>query len=249
MRSREEKLEHARSFGSVADVYEASRPEYPADAVAWLVRPEQRHVVDVGAGTGKLTRALVAEGREILAVDPSEEMLRVLRSTVSGVETLIGTGERMPLPDESVDAVTFAQAWHWVDPPVASREVGRVLKPGGTLGLIWNFRDERVDWVRKLGVAMHADGDQFTEGMDDDPHVHAPFGQPERASFGWTQPFDRDGILDLVRSRSYFAVMNAAQQEETLAAVGDLLDTHPQIAGHEVIELPYMTLAFRYVRP
>jgi SAM-dependent methyltransferase len=249
MESRDAKLEHARSFGGVAEVYEASRPGYPADAVAWLVRPEQRHVLDVGAGTGKLTRALASEGREVVAVDPSPEMLEVLRSTVPGVETLVGTGERMPLPDESVDAVTFAQAWHWVDPPTASAEAGRVLKPGGTLGLIWNFRDERVDWVRELGIAMHADGDQYTTGMDENPRVHAPFGEPERAHFEWTQPFDRDGLVDLVRSRSYFAVMDAAQQEHTVQAVRELLDTHPQVAGQETIELPYVTLAFRYVRP
>lgn len=249
MESRDAKLEHARSFGGVAEVYEASRPGYPSDAVAWLVRPEQHHVVDVGAGTGKLTRALASGGREIVAVDPSPEMLEVLRSTVPAVETLVGTGERMPLPDESVDAVTFAQAWHWVDSPAASAEAGRVLKPGGTLGLIWNFRDERVDWVRELGTAMHADGDQYTDGMDESPQVHPPFGEPERAHFEWAQPLDRDGAVDLVRSRSYFAVMNATQQEHTVQAVRELLDTHPQVAGRETVELPYVTLAFRYVRP
>ncbi|GAB3803554.1 class I SAM-dependent methyltransferase [Humibacter antri] len=249
MRSRDSKFEHARSFGGVADVYEASRPGYPAEAVEWLVRTGQSRVVDVGAGTGKLTRALVAGGREVVAVDPSAQMLEILRSTVPGVETLVGTGERMPLPDESVDAVTFAQAWHWVDAPVASVEAGRVLKPGGTLGLIWNMRDERVDWVRELGVAMHADGDQYTTGMNTDPQVHAPFGEPDTASFEWTQPVDRDGLIDLVRSRSYYAVMAPPQQESTLRAVRELLSTHPQIAGSETIELPYVTLAFRYVRP
>ncbi|MGA0566574.1 class I SAM-dependent methyltransferase [Rathayibacter sp. KR2-224] len=249
MESRDTKLEHARSFGGVADVYEASRPGYPSDAVAWLVRPDQGHLVDVGAGTGKLTRVLASEGREVVAVDPSPEMLQVLRSTVPGVETLVGTGERMPLPDESVDAVTFAQAWHWVDPITASAEAGRVLKPGGTLGLIWNFRDERVDWVRELGIAMHADGDQYTEGMDENPRVHAPFGEPERALFEWVQPQTREGLLDLVRSRSYFAVMSPEDQTETLGAVRELLDGHPQVAGRETVELPYVTLAFRYVRP
>ncbi|GAB3609900.1 class I SAM-dependent methyltransferase [Humibacter ginsengiterrae] len=249
MQSRDTKLEHARSFGGVADVYEASRPGYPPEAVTWLVQPEQSHVVDVGAGTGKLTRALAAGDREVVAVDPSTQMLEVLRSTVPGVQTLVGSGERMPLPDESVDAVTYAQAWHWVDAQAASAEAGRVLKPGGTLGLIWNFRDERIDWVRQLGIAMHADGDQYTTGMDADPHVHAPFGEPETASFEWAQPFSRDGLIDLVRSRSYFAVMTVPQKERTLHAVRELLDKHPQLLGSETIELPYVTLAFRYVRP
>lgn len=249
MESRNQKLEHAQSFGGVADVYEASRPGYPADAVSWLVRDDQLHIVDVGAGTGKLTRALAATGREVLAVDPSPQMLGVLRASVPGVETLVGKGERLPIPDESVDAVTYAQAWHWVDPPAASAEAGRVLKPGGTLGLIWNFRDERVDWVRELGVAMRADGDQYTTGMDESPNVAAPFGEPERAEFEWSQPYTREGMLDLVRSRSYFAVMNADEQAHTLAAVAELLDTHPQVAQLDSIPLPYVTLAFRFVRP
>ncbi len=249
MRSRDEKLTHARSFGGVAEVYEASRPGYPADAVSWLVRPEQLRVVDVGAGTGKLTRALASAGHEVLAVDPSPEMLRVLRAAAPEVETMVGTGERMPVPDESVDAVTYAQAWHWVDPRVASAEAARVLKPGGTLGLIWNFRDERVDWVRELGVAMNADGDQYTEGMDEDPRVMEPFGEPERASFEWAQPLDREGVLDLVRSRSYFAVRSPRQQAQTLAAVRALLEEHPRLAGGDTLELPYVTLAFRYRRP
>jgi SAM-dependent methyltransferase len=241
------RLEHALSFGGVADVYEAARPEYPASIAAWLVRQGQRHVLDVGAGTGKLTRALVAPGREVTAVDPSGEMLEILRSRVPDVRTEEGTGERLPLPDASVDAVTFAQAWHWVEPEATSVEVGRVLRRGGTLGLVWNYRDERVDWVSRLSEAMHADGDQYTGDMGD-PRVFAPFGEPERVRHEWTQPLPRQGMLDLVRSRSYFAVMDAEQQAQTLASVTDLLDTHPQTAGREVIGLPYVTLAWRYVR-
>ncbi|GAB3390379.1 class I SAM-dependent methyltransferase [Humibacter soli] len=253
MQSRSEKLDHALSFGGVADVYEASRPGYPMDAVAWLVRQEESRVIDVGAGTGKLTRALTSAGHEVIAVDPSPEMLEVLRNTVPGVETLVGTGERMPLPDESADAVTFAQAWHWVDAPIASAEVARVLKPGGHLGLIWNFRDDRVDWVRELSVAMHADGDQYTDGMDD-PHVHTPFGEPpfeepERAQFEWSQPYTLEGMLDLVRSRSYYAVMNAEQKRETLDSVRILLEKQQQESGDETISLPYVTMAFRYRKP
>ncbi|MFT4295373.1 MAG: class I SAM-dependent methyltransferase [Micropruina sp.] len=249
MDTRHEKLAHARSFGEVADVYEAARPSYPADAVSWLVRPDEVRVVDVGAGTGKLTRALVAAGHEVTAVDPSEQMLAVLRSRIPGVQTLTGTGEQLPLPDGTADAITFAQAWHWVDPQRASVEAGRVLRPGGTLGLVWNLRDERVDWVRELGVAMRADKGQYTIGMDDDPKVAAPFGTPERTEFGWTQPIDREALLELVRSRSYFAVLDAAGQQKVLDAVRRLLDTHPQLAGREALELPYVTVAFRYRRP
>lgn len=249
MEPRREKLAHARSFGEVAGVYEASRPSYPAAAVSWLVKPEEVRVVDVGAGTGKLSRALHAAGHEVTAVDPSEEMLAVLRQQVPGVQTLVGTGEHLPIHDGSADAVTFAQAWHWVDPAAASIEVARVLRPGGTLGLVWNLRDERVDWVRELGVAMRADKGQYTIGMDDDPKVAAPFGASERAEFGWTQQLDVDAVLRLVRSRSYFAVLDAAGQAEVLDTVRRLLDTHPQLAGRRTIDLPYVTVAYRYRRP
>lgn len=247
MWSRHQRKQHARSFGSVADVYESARPGYPAEAVAWLARPDEPRVVDVGAGTGKLTRLLVAGGHEVVAVDPSDQMLRVLRTAAPGVEALVGSGEHLPLADESADVVTFAQAWHWVDPQAASTEVARVLRPGGQLGLIWNLRDERVDWVRELGTAMRADGDQYADQMAD-PTVHEPFGEPDRAEFEWNQRLSRDELVELVRSRSYFAVMTADDQRRTLLAVRRVLDTHPQIVGSVSLSLPYVSLAFRYRR-
>lgn len=248
MTERRDKARHAASFDTVAAVYEASRPGYPDVAVDWLVPAEARHVADVGAGTGKFTRLLTRPGRDIVAVDPSPHMLEMLRRSLPDVDARQGTAERIPLADASVDAVTFAQAWHWVDVPAASREAGRVLRPGGTLGLVWNLRDEREDWVRELGVAMRADGDQFTDDARA-PHVAEPFGEGERGRFAWTNPYSRAGLLELVRSRSYFAVMSAGEQRETLAAVSRLLDTHPQTAGLATISLPYVTLCYRYVRP
>jgi hypothetical protein len=131
--------------------------------------------------------------------------------------------------------------------PAASFEVARVLRPGGTLGLVWNLRDERVDWVRELGVAMRADGDHY-RGEDDDTVVAEPFGAPVRSYVEWMQPSTRAGILDMVRSRSYFALLSPAEQAETLEAVQDVLAKHPETAG-EAILLPYVTASFRYVRP
>jgi SAM-dependent methyltransferase len=232
----------------VASVYEASRPGYPDAALDWLVPADVRRIADIGAGTGKFTRLLASPGREVVAVDPSPHMLEVLQHALPQVDAREGTAERIPLPDASVYAVTFAQAWHWVDVPTASREVGRVLLPGGTLGLLWNLRDERVDWVRELGVAMHADGDQFTDNAKA-PEVGEPFGEGERTQFEWTNPYTRESLLDLVRSRSYFAVMSPGEQRDTLAAVSRLLDSHPQTAGAETLRMPYVTLCFRYTRP
>lgn len=245
MQDRSDLTAHAASFDQAADVYEASRPGYPAETVEWLVPRAARRVLDLGAGTGKLTRALAASGREVVAVDPSAEMLRVLGEKLPGVEALQGTAEALPLPDASVDAVTVAQAWHWVDTARAVPELTRVLTQGGVLGLVWNSRDERVDWVAELGRAMNSNADSYTaSGMA--PVVGGPFGEPERIELRWTQHYTREALLELVRSRSYFIVRSAEEQAATLAAVGELLDTHPALAGLDGVELPYVTEAFRY---
>lgn len=237
----------ASSFDAVARRYDAARPSYPAEAVEWLVPERAAAVVDVGAGTGKFTRLLARPGRTLIAVEPSAAMRAELRAALRGVDVLEGSGERVPLPDASADAITFAQAWHWVDVPSASREAGRVLRPGGILGLVWNLRDERVDWVRELGEAMRADGDHYG-GVDDDPAVGEPFGAGERSSIEWVQPTTRSAIADMVRSRSYFALLSPGERRQTLAAVEDVLERHPESAG-ESIPLPYVTASYRFVRP
>jgi SAM-dependent methyltransferase len=237
----------ASSFDEVARGYDAARPSYPTEAVAWTVPEDARVVVDVGAGTGKFTRLLQRPGRTLIAVEPSPRMRDELRSSLPDIEILDGAGERMPLPDASADAITFAQAWHWVDVPAASLEAARVLRPGGTLGLVWNLRDERVDWVRELGVAMRADGDHY-RGEDDDTVVDEPFGAAVSLHVEWVQPSTRAGILDMVRSRSYFTMLSREEQTETLQAVQDVLTRHPETAD-ETILLPYVTASLRYVRP
>ncbi|HMJ74516.1 MAG TPA: methyltransferase domain-containing protein, partial [Iamia sp.] len=144
----------AEGFSAGADDYERGRPSYPADAVEVLCRqlgigPGAR-VLDLAAGTGKLTRLLVPTGAEVVAVEPVSEMRRRLRANVPQALVLDGTAEKLPLPDRSVDAVTVAQAFHWFDPEVALKEIAWVLKPGGGLGLIWNERDTREPWVDEL---------------------------------------------------------------------------------------------------
>ena len=150
--------EMSMSFGSEAQTYESGRPDYPIQAVDWMLQPvaggeRSIRVADVGAGTGKLTRAVRELGAEVVAVDPDPQMLATLREHVHGVPTFVGSAERLPLPDASVDAVLLGQAWHWVEPAAGSAEVGRVLRSGGVLGLVWNIRDESVPWVR----AAHRD--------------------------------------------------------------------------------------------
>lgn len=237
----------ANSFGQAAQTYEESRPGYPLEIVDWLVPASARRVLDIGAGTGKFTRLLRRPDREVVAVDPSGEMLDVLRAHASGIETLIGTAERIPLPDESVDAVTVAQAWHWVDRDRGVPEVARVLKPGGTLGLVWNSRDGRVDWVRELGEAMGTNDAYSPASLEDYP-IGAPFAESDVTELSWSQKLDREGVLNLARSRSYFIVKSPDEQAATLREVEAVLDRHPEIVRDGAIELPYVTQAFRFRR-
>src|SRR6478752_5964079 len=178
-----ERQVRAASFGGVADVYERARPGYPVDAVRWLAGEEPCDVVDLGAGTGKLTRSLVDLGHRVTAVEPLAEMLDQLRVAVPEATALQGGAEAIPLPTESADVVTAAQAFHWFDHGPALREIARVLRPGGHVALVWNTRDEGVPWVARL--SEEALGRESIERND----VAAPlgesglFGDIEQASF------------------------------------------------------------------
>jgi ubiquinone/menaquinone biosynthesis C-methylase UbiE len=141
----------ARAFGSVADAYDRGRPGYPAEAAAWLVGDEPITVLEIGAGTGKLTEALVELGHEVHATDPDDAMLARLRARLPDVPTSVASAERLPAADASYDVVVAGQAFHWFDHDVALPEIARVLRPGGQLALVWNQRDEQIPWVRKLG--------------------------------------------------------------------------------------------------
>ena len=237
------KARQAASFDLAAEVYERARPEYPSEAVDWLIPAGATTVLDLGAGTGKLTRALVARELDVVAVDPSPKMLAQLTASLPGVLVHEGTAEDIPLADASVDAVLVAQAWHWVDQDVALPSVARVLKPGGRLALVWNLRDERVDWVRALTVAMHAaNAEEFlaTDGIR-----HDGFGEVETAVFEWSRDFTRPELLELLRSRSYYITAEQAEQRSLEAAVNELLDSHPDLVGRDRWTMPYVTQCFR----
>jgi SAM-dependent methyltransferase len=243
----EKKSQQAASFDRAAEVYERARPEYPAEAIDWLLPADAKTVLDLGAGTGKLTRALAARGLEVFAVDPSPKMLEQLRVVVPGAIISVGTAEDIPLPDASVDAVVVGQAWHWVDQDLALPSVARVLRGGGTLGLIWNLRNNQVRWVQRLTAVMHpAEGEIFAETG----HIErGPFGELESASFEWGLDFTRDALLDLVRSRSYYITARPDEQAAILAGVNRLLDTDPDVGGRESWSMPYVTRAFRMRLP
>ncbi len=239
--------EHSTSFGQAAGMYSAARPSYPRDAVAWLLG-NAAHVVDVGAGTGKLTQVVRDLGRAVTAVDPDWRMLQQLARDVAGVVTHVGTAESMPLPDASADAVLLGQAWHWVDVPDASQECGRVLRPGGVLGLVWNVRDERVAWVAALTDVMHGSAaeDMIALGA---VSLGPPFGALQERRWEWSRELRPEQIVDLAASRSYLITLPEPDRAAVLDDVRGLLATHPDTAGRDQVTLPYVTVAFRTVRP
>jgi SAM-dependent methyltransferase len=145
--------ERAYSLGAVARAYDVGRPTFPADALTWILGPGRLQILDLGAGTGKLTAVAAALGHDVVAIDPSEDMLALCRR-LRGVDTMVGTAESIPLAHGSVDAVIVGQAFHWFDHARALPEIARVLRPSGVLGLLWNNYDTVVPWVRRLHRAM-----------------------------------------------------------------------------------------------
>lgn len=244
------RTDRAASFSRGADLYARVRPTYPADAISWML-PERAHrVLDLAAGTGLLTRRLVERGLDVVAVDRSPEMLGQLGAVLPDVETHVGSAEAVPLPDGSVDAVLVAQAWHWFDAARAAAEIARVLRPGGHIGIVWNDRDESVDWTARFGEILHR-GDLLepdTQHSVATPVVGDAFGPVEKASFPWAHRIRTADLRPLAASRSYLLTLSDAEREPLLAAVEELVATHADLAGRAEIDMPYVTVAYRALR-
>jgi SAM-dependent methyltransferase len=237
-------------FGAAAAEYERGRPSYPREAVDWLLPDGATRVLDLGAGTGKLTRRLSEAGLDVVAVEPSAGMREQLHRVLPEVDTRAGRAEAIPLDDGTVDAVLVAQAWHWVTVDRAVPEVARVLRPGGRLGLVWNVRDEREEWVNRLGQILADSHEPDHPDLSTiDPQVGPPFGPLERRDIAWTHPTTPDGLLDLVASRSYVITLPDADRAALLHQVRDLLTGHPALAGRQRLGLPYVTRCFRATLP
>jgi SAM-dependent methyltransferase len=215
----------ARGFSSAADVYERARPGYAPEAVAWVCRrlllEPGRTVLDLGAGTGKLTRDLVPTGATVVAVEPLDEMRARLVETVPEADALAGTAEEIPLPDVSVDAVVCAQAFHWFDFDRALPEIHRVLRPGCSLALIWNSRDLSDALQAKLDALL----DPFrpsalSGGHSGDQVGDSPlFGPVEARTWPSEQRVSLEGLLDVIASRSFVASLEAPAREELLERI------------------------------
>jgi SAM-dependent methyltransferase len=234
---------HARSFDRVADAYDRGRPGYPSDAAAWLLGSGARRVLELGAGTGKLTGPLLERGPQVVATDPSAQMLEHLRAHHPHAWVLRAAAEHIPLPPRSVDVVVAGQAFHWFDLERALPEIARVLTPGGRIALAWNVRDERVPWVRRLGDLVGRND------LESDP-THALlgshlFGYVDTATFRTWQPLGRSGLRDLVTSRSQLAVLDEPARQRTLDKVDRLYDDYGR--GPDGMLLPYLTRCYSAV--
>jgi SAM-dependent methyltransferase len=237
--------ERSLSFGSQAAAYERGRPSYPPEAVDWLLAPtddwEAHDVLDLGAGTGKLTTRLVERGLSVIAVDPIAEMLDMLRTALPDTPALLGSAEQIPLPDNAVDAVLVAQAWHWFDPERAVAEVARVLRPGGRLGVLWNTRDERLGWVKDFGQIVGLEHDRDNATVD----LPEPFTDIATHQVEWTNYITPQALIDYVASRSYCITSPAEVRTRTLDEVRDLLASHPSLASSTGLAMPYITVCVR----
>lgn len=239
----------ALSFGAHAAAYARHRPDYPAAVIEWglapLPRPDRARVLDVGAGTGKLTEVIRHQVRSVVAVEPDESMLAELRRQVPSAGALPGTAEEIPLPDDAVDAVFAGQAAHWFDMDRALPEFARVLRPGGVFVVVANTTDDRVSWVRGYCELATEVG---TVSRDDwslpDWTTAAPFASRHMTEFRHSVRHTADSLVAMLATHSAFIVMPDDERERRLGAVRAYLRSRPETATGE-FDLPLVTMALR----
>jgi SAM-dependent methyltransferase len=234
-------------FQRAAGKYERGRPEAPPAAIDAVVRTLRLSsgstVLELGAGTGKLSRHLAPRTGRYVALEPVPAMREQFRRALPEVPLVAGISEMLPLSASSVDAVVAAQAFHWFDIPRAMSEMRRVLRPEGGVGLLWNVRDESVDWIHQETMIMDRYDDRgpryhhgkWLEAWDRTPG----FAPLEKQSFSFVQRMDRDTALERFTSVSFIASLEGARYTEAESALKHLLDTHPQTEGRAEIELSY----------
>ena len=246
----------AAGFSDAAD-YEAARPSYPPEAVAWLVDnlrigPGKR-VVDVAAGTGKLTRLLVPAGADLIAAEPVAGMRDTFRANVPGVPMLATTAEQLAFGDASLDAVTVAQAFHWFDHDLAIADLARVVRRGGRVGLVWNARDRSVEWVDEVWgimdrVEKRAPWRNHDEWSDSAYSDLPGFGALHTAEFRHEHLVTPEAMVQRVASVSHVAVLPDAERAAVLDEVRQVLATNPESRGRTQLAVPYRVDCFWFER-
>ncbi|MEU4424886.1 methyltransferase domain-containing protein [Actinoplanes sp. NPDC024001] len=241
--------QHASSFGTAATAYARHRPDYAQAAARWALEPAPGpRVLDLGAGTGKLTATLLAAGADVTAVEPDPAMLTELRRTHPGIPAHPGSAETIPLPDASVDAVLAGNALHWFDMTTAGPEITRVLAPGGVLAGLWNTLDDSVDWVAALteisGPAVIGPRDTPAAWRTATAHLLDTIGPAEHAAFPHSQRRTADSLVATLATRAGLLVMPPGERDTTLHRIRAFLAGHPETADGE-FTLPMLTCVLR----
>jgi SAM-dependent methyltransferase len=262
----EEKGKRANVFGEVASTYERFRPGPPAAAVDWLLPTHVARVVDLGAGTGALTRLLIGRADEVVAVEPDDRMRAVLTAEVPTARAVSGRGEAMPLPDRCADAVLASSSWHWMDPIPALHEVGRVVVPGGVLGAVWSGPDPEGPFIAQA-QALLAGGTPSSAGdeggrppseltglilgdalrpmssLEIPPGV--PFDQPDHQMFTWDIALDADELIGLLGTLSWVITMAPEDRDRLFAEARRLLRDLLGIEGEVTVDVAFRADAWR----
>jgi SAM-dependent methyltransferase len=249
----------SRSFGAVADEYDRLRSGPPPEALDWLLPEHATDVLELGAGTGILTRLLAERVPHVVALEPDDRMREVLTErSLPGVEIVAGRAEQIPVEARTVDAVLASSAWHWVDEVHAVPEVARVLRPGGRLSLVWNGPNRSVDWMRSLwagGIELSAEAQTTVDRGRRRRHIVSvgepgvgPFLAPETRLFTWTRTMTKDDLIALSTTYSAVITMEEGERRKHLDAMRRYLDTHEPFGADDVIAVPMRAYCWRAVK-
>lgn len=243
------------AFGAVAGEYDRLRSGPPPEALDWMLPPDAATALEIGAGTGILTRLLVERIVHVTAVEPDARMRAVLAATTPGADVIAGAAEELPAESASCDVVLAASAWHWVDEARAVPEVARVLRPGGRLALVWSGPDRSVDWMRSLwagGIVFSPEERDAVDQkrrrrhvVDPDAGGPSPFEPPETSIFRWKNPMTREDLVALSTTYSIVITMDEAAREQHLNAMRRFLDQQESLAGRDVIDVPMRAYCWR----
>jgi SAM-dependent methyltransferase len=266
-----EKAKRAGSFGGAASHYERYRPGPPVTAVDWILPGHVAKIVDLGAGTGALTRLLLDRAEEVVAVEPDDRMRSVLAEQVPGARAVMGRGESIPVADGSADAVLASSSWHWMDPVATLSEVARVLAPGGTLGVVWSGPDPEGPFLAQARAVLtehssgtagsasragpgDAAGSELASLVMADADRRAPsleipagvaFDQPEHRVFTWDVALDADELIGLLGTFSWIITMPDETRERVLAEARRLLRDALGVEGDATVAVAFRADAWR----
>lgn len=268
----DEKARRSSSFGSVATHYERYRPGPPLVAVDWILSSESRkRIIDLGAGTGALTRLLVDRAQEVIAIEPDDRMRSVLMEEVPAARALRGRGESIPVPDGYADAVIASSSWHWMDPVPTLLEVGRVLVPGGILGALWAGPDPEGPFLVQAQAMLRGQSRSSSGDSPDDPKTEGqhsefatimmgeadrptpvleippgvPFDQPEHEVFRWDVALNADDLIGLLGTFSWIITLPEETRERLIAEARRLLRELLGLEGDKTVDVAYRSEAWR----